>query len=157
MRNAGLAYDEIRTDEERRRKMIDKPQSVSEVFTSTTSETAPMSGAAQPSEQDSTGLPDEFTAKLIAALKTIYDPEIPVDIFELGLIYKIDVADNKDVAVEMTLTAPGCPIAGEMPVMVEEALKLVEGIGTVTVNMTFDPPWTMDKMSEEARVALNMF
>lgn len=100
---------------------------------------------------------DEFTRKLIAALKTVYDPEIPVDIFELGLIYKIDVAENKDVAVEMTLTAPGCPIAGEMPLMVEEAIKTVEGIGAVTVNMTFDPPWSMEMMSEEARVSLDMF
>jgi FeS assembly SUF system protein len=107
------------------------------------------------------GIPPEeleaFTAKLVAALKTVYDPEIPVDIYELGLIYKVDVADNKDVSVDMTLTAPGCPVAGEMPNMVREALEQVEGIGAVTVNMTFDPPWTPDRMSEEARLELNMY
>ena len=107
------------------------------------------------------GIPPEeleaFTAKLVAALKTVYDPEIPVDIYELGLIYKVDVADNKDVAVDMTLTAPNCPVAGEMPGMVQQALETVEGIGRVTVNMTFDPPWTPDRMSEEARLELNMY
>lgn len=100
---------------------------------------------------------EDFTQKLIAALKTVYDPEIPVDIYELGLIYKVDVADNKDVTVDMTLTAPGCPVAGEMPQMVQHALETVEGIGKVTVTMTFDPPWTPEKMSEEAKLELNMF
>jgi FeS assembly SUF system protein len=100
---------------------------------------------------------EALTAKLIAALKTVFDPEIPVDVYELGLIYKVDVADNKDVAVDMTLTAPGCPVAGEMPNMVREALEKVEGLGTVIVNMTFDPPWTPERMSEEARVELNMY
>jgi FeS assembly SUF system protein len=100
---------------------------------------------------------EALTAILVAALKTVYDPEIPVDIYELGLIYKVDVADNKDIAVDMTLTAPGCPVAGEMPNMVREALEKVEGIGTVTVTMTFDPPWTPERMSEEARLELNMF
>ena len=100
---------------------------------------------------------DEFTSKLVIALKTVYDPEIPVDIYELGLIYKVDVADNKDVAVDMTLTAPNCPVAGEMPGMVKGALEKVEGIGAVTVNMTFDPPWTPERMSEEAKLELNMF
>jgi len=100
---------------------------------------------------------EAFTAKLVAALKTVYDPEIPVDVYELGLIYKVDVADNKDVAVDMTLTAPGCPVAGEMPGMVKTALETVEGIGAVSVAMTFDPPWTPERMSEEARLELNMF
>ena len=100
---------------------------------------------------------EAFTAKLVAALKTVYDPEIPVDVYELGLIYKVDVADNKDVTVDMTLTAPACPVAGEMPTMVKTALETVEGIGTVTVNMTFEPPWTPDRMSEEAKLELNMF
>jgi FeS assembly SUF system protein len=100
---------------------------------------------------------DDFTTKLVIALKTVYDPEIPVDIYELGLIYKVDVADNKDVLVDMTLTAPNCPVAGEMPGMVKSALETVEGIGAVTVNMTFDPPWTPDRMSEEAKLELNMF
>ena len=94
---------------------------------------------------------------VIEALKTVYDPEIPVDIYELGLIYKVDVADNKDVAVDMTLTAPNCPVAGEMPGNVKAALETVDGIGEVTVNMTFDPPWTPERMSEEAKLELNMF
>jgi FeS assembly SUF system protein len=100
---------------------------------------------------------DVFTQKLIAALKTVYDPEIPVDIYELGLIYKVDVADNWNVTVDMTLTAPGCPVAGEMPGMVKDALLGVEGIGEITVNMTFDPPWSQERMSEEAKLELNMF
>ncbi|HEY3638675.1 MAG TPA: SUF system Fe-S cluster assembly protein [Rhizomicrobium sp.] len=100
---------------------------------------------------------EAFTVKLVAALKTVYDPEIPVDIYELGLIYKVDVADSHDVAVDMTLTAPGCPVAGEMPVMVKSALEGVEGIGEVTVNMVFEPPWTPEKMSEEAKLELNMY
>ena len=100
---------------------------------------------------------EAFGNVLITALKTVFDPEIPVDIYELGLIYKVDVADNKDVTVDMTLTAPGCPVAGEMPGMVKDALLTVPGIGDVTVNMTFDPPWTPDRMSEEAKLELNMF
>ena len=110
---------------------------------------------------ESSSIPPEeleaFGKELIAALKTVYDPEIPVDIFELGLIYKVDVADNKDVTVDMTLTAPGCPVAGEMPGMVKDALVTVPGIGEVTVKMVFDPPWTPEKMSEEARLELNMY
>lgn len=125
-----------------------------------------MSSEAEPVRQETSAaevpplLPEEleaFTAKLIAALKSVYDPEIPVDIYELGLIYKVDVADNKDVDVDMTLTAPGCPVAGEMPIMVQNALDTVEGIGKVTVNMVFDPPWTPERMSEAARLELNMF
>jgi len=100
---------------------------------------------------------EDFTAKLVTALKTVYDPEIPVDIYELGLIYKVDVSDKKDVTVDRTLTAPNCPVAGEMPGNVKAALELVEGIGEVTVNMTFDPPWTPERMSEEAKLELNMF
>jgi FeS assembly SUF system protein len=116
---------------------------------------------AEPSKIETSALsPEEleaFTAKLVAALKTVYDPEIPVDIYELGLIYKVDVADNHDTTVDMTLTAPGCPVAGEMPGMVQSALETVEGIGKVTVNMTFDPPWTPERMSEEAKLELNMY
>jgi FeS assembly SUF system protein len=100
---------------------------------------------------------DDFTSKLVTALKTVYDPEIPVDIYELGLIYKVDVSDHKDVAVDMTLTAPNCPVAGEMPGNVKAALEKVEGVGEVTVTMTFDPPWTPERMSEEAKLELNMF
>jgi len=100
---------------------------------------------------------ETFTNKLVAALKTVYDPEIPVDIYELGLIYKVDVADNYDTAVDMTLTAPACPVAGEMPELVQSALEKIDGIGKVTVNMTFDPPWTPERMSEEAKLELNMY
>jgi len=122
-----------------------------------------MNPEAQPEAVSSAGsslTPEELEAignELIAALKTVYDPEIPVDIYELGLIYKVDVADNKDVTIDMTLTAPGCPVAGEMPGMVKDAVKTVKGIGEVKVNMTFDPPWTPDRMSEEAKLELNMF
>ena len=100
---------------------------------------------------------ETFTNKLVAALKTVYDPEIPVDIYELGLIYKVDVADNYDTAVDMTLTAPACPVAGEMPELVQSALEKIDGIGKVTVNMTFDPPWTPERMSDEAKLELNMY
>jgi len=113
------------------------------------------------SSTEASALPPEeleaFGNRLIVALKTVYDPEIPVDIYELGLIYRVDVADNKDVTIDMTLTAPGCPVAGEMPNMVRDALLTVPGVGEVTVNMTFDPPWTPDRMSEEAKLELNMF
>lgn len=98
-----------------------------------------------------------MTDDMIAALKTVYDPEIPVDIFELGLIYKIDVDDNRNVTVDMTLTAPGCPVAGEMPVWVENAVATVAGVQDVKVNLVFDPPWDASRMSDEARVALNMW
>jgi FeS assembly SUF system protein len=92
-----------------------------------------------------------------SALKTVYDPEIPSDIYELGLIYKIDIDDDRNVEVDMTLTAPGCPVAGEMPTWVENAVASVDGVGQVTVNLTFDPPWDQSRMSDEARLALNMF
>ncbi len=100
---------------------------------------------------------EAMTRALVAELKTVYDPEIPVDIYELGLIYKIDVSDEKDVAVQMTLTAPGCPVAGEMPGWVEEAVKRVPGVKDVKVDLVFDPPWDPSMMSEEARLELNMF
>jgi FeS assembly SUF system protein len=104
-------------------------------------------------------IPDDevnrITADLIGVLKTVYDPEIPVDIYELGLIYKVDLDDDRNLSIDMTLTAPGCPVAGEMPGWVENAARSVEGIQDVTVNMVFDPPWSADRMSEEAQVALN--
>jgi len=96
-----------------------------------------------------------ITADLIGVLKTVYDPEIPVDIYELGLIYKVDLDDDRHLTIDMTLTAPGCPVAGEMPGWVENAALSVEGIKDVTVNMVFDPPWDQSRMSEEAQVALN--
>lgn len=100
---------------------------------------------------------DRLTADIVAALKTVYDPEIPSDIYELGLIYKVDIDDDRNVTIEMTLTAPGCPVAGEMPGWVESAVSTVQGVKSVTVNMTFDPPWDQSRMSDEARLALNMF
>jgi FeS assembly SUF system protein len=98
-----------------------------------------------------------LTDELIGALKSVYDPEIPVDIYELGLIYKVDVSDDRDVTIDMTLTAPGCPVAEHMPRWVEDAVRSVDGVGDVMVNMTFEPPWDPSRMSDEARVALNMF
>lgn len=98
-----------------------------------------------------------LTDDLIGAIKTVYDPEIPVDVYELGLIYRIDVSDDRDVVVDMTLTAPGCPVAGEMPGWVADAVRSVEGIGDVEVNLVFDPPWDPGRMTDEARVALNMY
>ena len=97
---------------------------------------------------------DALTDKIIAELKTVFDPEIPVDIFELGLIYKIDVDDDMNVDIDMTLTAPGCPVAGEMPGWVQDAIEPVAGVKEVKVGMTFDPPWGMDMMSDEARLEL---
>ena len=100
---------------------------------------------------------DRLSHQIVGALKTVYDPEIPADIYELGLIYKIDVDDDRNVEVDMTLTAPGCPVAGEMPGWVENAVSAVEGVGQVKVNLVFDPPWTVERMSDEAKLALNMF
>ena len=100
---------------------------------------------------------DRLTDELIVALKTVFDPEIPVDIYELGLIYKVDVTDDRDVLVEMTLTAPGCPVAGEMPGWVKDAVEKVPGVRSGAVNLVFDPPWDPSRMSDEAKLELNMF
>jgi FeS assembly SUF system protein len=100
---------------------------------------------------------ERLTADIIAAMKTVYDPEIPADIYELGLIYRVDIDDDRNIAVDMTLTAPGCPVAGEMPGWVENAVSLVPGVGNVVVNMVFDPPWTPDRMSDLARVQLDWY
>ena len=100
---------------------------------------------------------DRMTDDIIEALKSVFDPEIPVDIYELGLIYKVDLSDDRDVAIEMTLTAPGCPVAGEMPGWVEDAVRKVEGVRSARAELTFDPPWDASKMSDEAKLALNMF
>jgi FeS assembly SUF system protein len=104
----------------------------------------------------------ETTAKVtedavIGAIATVYDPEIPVNIYELGLIYAIEIAENGDVKVEMTLTAPGCPSAQELPEMVRNAISCVDGVGDVSVDTVWDPPWDQSRMSEEARLSLNMF
>lgn len=126
---------------------------------------APASGDAAPHEKE-TGAEDaaggvisdaeleRITADVIRSLKTVYDPEIPVDIYELGLIYKVDLDDDRLLTVDMTLTAPGCPVAGEMPGWVEGAVRGIEGVEDVKVNMTFEPPWTPEKMSDEARLEL---
>ena len=95
-----------------------------------------------------------LTDDIIAAMKSVYDPEIPVDIYELGLIYRVDISDDRDVTIDMTLTAPGCPVAEHMPRWVEDAVRSVDGVGDVMVKMTFEPPWDPSRMSDEARVAL---
>ena len=102
---------------------------------------------------EKTRLQDE----IVAACKTVYDPEIPCDIYELGLIYKIDVPENRLVSVQMTLTAPGCPVAGDIVASVEEAVGGVGGIMGSTVELVFDPPWDQGRMSDEARISLDMF
>jgi FeS assembly SUF system protein len=123
-----------------------------------TPDTAPVSvdGATPapmlPPEED-----ERLRADVIAALKTVYDPEIPADIYELGLIYNIAIDAGRNVAIAMTLTAPACPVAGEMPQWVENAVNAVPGVASTKVTMTFDPPWDMSRMSDEARLALNMF
>ena len=103
------------------------------------------------------GLSELGSEPLIAAMKTVYDPEIPVDIYELGLIYRLEAKPDGDVEVDMTLTAPACPVAGELPQWVADAVATVEGTGLVTVQLVFEPPWTPERMSDEARLALDMF
>jgi FeS assembly SUF system protein len=100
---------------------------------------------------------ERLKADMVSALKTVFDPEIPVDIYELGLIYRIDIDGDRNVDLDMTLTAPGCPVAGEMPRWVENAISAVPGVGQVKVNLVFDPPWDMSRMSDEAKLALNIF
>ena len=109
----------------------------------------------------SSALPQEEIARLtddiIAALKTVYEPEIPADIYELGLIYRVDIADDRAVTIDMTLTTPNCPSAQELPTMVENAVASVAGVGDVKVNIVWDPPWDQTRMSDEARATLNMW
>ena len=118
----------------------------------------PMSAAA---EVRSSALPaeelDRLTTEIVTALKSVYDPEIPADIYELGLIYKVDIGDDRNVTVDMTLTTPNCPSAAELPSMVENAVASVPGVGGVKVSIVWDPPWDPSRMSDEARVALNMW
>lgn len=100
---------------------------------------------------------DRLTDDIVAALKSVYDPEIPADIYELGLIYRVQIEDDRRVLIDMTLTAPGCPVAGEMPGWVENAVTAVPGVQSCSVTMVFDPPWDQSRMSDEARVALDMW
>ncbi|MEO3387377.1 SUF system Fe-S cluster assembly protein [Mesorhizobium sp. CAU 1741] len=126
----------------------------------TPNETNETQADSRPAVSSST-IPAEELARLtddiVGALKTVYDPEIPSDIYELGLIYRIDIEDDRSVKIDMTLTAPGCPVAGEMPGWVENAVGAVEGVSGVEVAMVFDPPWTPDRMSEEAQVAVGWY
>ena len=111
--------------------------------------------------ETSSALPPEETERLggeiVAALKTVFDPEIPADIYELGLIYKVDIKDDRSVDIMMTLTTPNCPAAGELPQMVENAVASVPGVGLVNVNLVWEPAWTPDRMTDEARLVLNMW
>jgi FeS assembly SUF system protein len=100
---------------------------------------------------------ERLTTEIVAALKTVFDPEIPADIYELGLIYKVDIKDDRGVDILMTLTTPNCPAAGELPTMVENAVASVPGVGVVAVNLVWEPAWSPDRMSDEARLVLNMW
>jgi FeS assembly SUF system protein len=123
-------------------------------------DTAPALAPAEPAEKTSTLPQDEqarLTDDIVAALKTVYDPEIPADIYEIGLIYKIDIANDRAVTVDMTLTTPNCPAAQDLPKSVENAVASVPGVGEVKVNVVWDPPWDPSRMSDEARLTLNMW
>ncbi|KQT29317.1 MAG: SUF system Fe-S cluster assembly protein [Bradyrhizobium sp.] len=115
---------------------------------------------ASPMETQSALPPEEterLTNEIIAGLKTVFDPEIPADIYELGLIYKVEIKDDRSVNVLMTLTTPNCPAAGELPTMVENAVASVPGVGVVDVKVVWEPPWSPERMSDEARLVLNMW
>ena len=133
--------------------MIDEAKSGEVKPESGTEAKADRGGGSALPEAEITRLTDE----IVAALKTVYDPEIPADIYELGLIYKIDIADDRSVKVDMTLTTPNCPSAQELPVMVENAVSSVAGVGKVDVSVVWDPPWDQSRMSDEARLVLNMW
>ena|SRR5579871_6059821 len=124
-------------------------------------ELAPESAGGDPVALAGEPLPEGLTPAteeaVVAALKTVYDPEIPVDIYELGLIYELKVAENGNVAVNMTLTAPACPVAGTLPQQVANTVSTVPGTGEVSVTLVWEPPWTMEKMSEDARLAMNLY
>ncbi len=115
-------------------------------------EVAPADASALPQDEQA-----RLTDNIVAALKTVYDPEIPADIYEMGLIYKIDLADDRSVTVDMTLTTPNCPAAQELPKSVENAVASVPGVGEVKVNIVWDPPWDPSRMTDEARLTLNMW
>jgi FeS assembly SUF system protein len=124
------------------------------------SETKPVETKPDTSGERSALPPEEverLTNDIIAALKTVYDPEIPADIYELGLIYKVDIDDDRNVVIDMTLTAPACPVAGEMPNWVQNAVNTVPGVANTTVKLVFEPPWDQSRMSDEAKLAVGMF
>lgn len=124
-------------------------------------ETAEATGANGATPETVSAIPAEELARLgddiVTALKTVYDPEIPADIYELGLIYRVDIADDRTTTIDMTLTTPNCPSAQELPIMVENAVASVPGVGEVKVNIVWEPPWEQSRMSDEARVVLNMW
>jgi FeS assembly SUF system protein len=140
-----------------------KKETVPEMDSAATAEAdVPAAGPVAPrASVEGSAIPPEELERLsndiVAALKTVFDPEIPADIYELGLIYRIDIDDDRNIAIDMTLTAPACPVAGEMPGWVENAVRSVPGVGHVDVKMVFDPPWSTERMSDEAKVALNWY
>jgi FeS assembly SUF system protein len=141
--------------------MSDEPDKLASAPAATSADAPLAPEAEKPSAEKASQLPQAELARLtddvIAALKTVYDPEIPSDIYELGLVYKIDIADDRSVTVEMTLTTPNCPSAQELPTMVENAVASVPGVGAVKVDIVWDPPWDPSRMSDEARAVLNMW
>jgi FeS assembly SUF system protein len=141
--------------------MSDDPHKLPPAAADASAAAPPAPGAAAVASGAPAALPEDeltrLTDEVIAALKTVYDPEIPSDIYELGLVYKIDIADDRAVTVEMTLTTPNCPSAQELPTMVENAVASVPGVGEVKVNIVWDPPWDPSRMSDEARAVLNMW
>jgi FeS assembly SUF system protein len=141
--------------------MIDEPKTESMGTEEVVAKAAPAAGTAQVTIQHGSAIPADELARLsdeiVGALKTVYDPEIPADIYELGLIYKVDVDDDRVVKVEMTLTTPNCPSAAELPAMVENAVASVPGVREAKVDIVWDPPWDPSRMSDEARAVLNMW
>ena len=139
--------------EDTSRDIIDLSASPAPAEVAVTVESTDSKPAAEIPEKELARITDD----VITEIKTVFDPEIPVDIYELGLIHKVDLETDRTLKVEMTLTAPGCPVAGEMPIWVRDAVERVEGVERADVSLTFEPPWTPDRMSDEARLALNMF
>ena len=141
--------------------MIDEPKIESMGAEEVVAEAAPAAGTTQVTIQHGSAIPADELARLsdeiVGALKTVYDPEIPADIYELGLIYKVEIKDDRSVVVLMTLTTPNCPAAGELPTQVENAIASVPGVGVVNINLVWEPAWSPDRMSDEARLVLNMW
>jgi FeS assembly SUF system protein len=133
-------------------KSDERPDAAAEAERTETGRIVPTVSPALPPEEVA-----RITADLIGVLKTVYDPEIPVDIYELGLIYKVDLDDNRNLVIDMTLTAPGCPVAGDMPGWVEDAIRQLPEVKSCKVELVFDPPWDPSRMSDEAKLQLNMF